>query len=317
MAENLPLLHDTIDSLKRDLSTKQHLPFEMLKAILFWKERDKKKLFQTLSHIWENRSKYEDSKYDGLIYFDLQSSLFMRSDMTAESIVNDCIINKALLNQKIISKSSNYQTSPSKAILSGIGAFLSKTAYEEGRFEDALSIASDSVTLCPQNSNAHFRLGVILLDFWITNSDDYLLGKGIIHLNLGIGHYPWHLVEILPRLLAYPELDQKIFNGKSHEVYLKFSQRIRTDRKHVSNLAIDPKSVAYLRNKLGLGPHQTAFEEIEAALDVADLNISEDNFRILNVVKPLCNSLVENEEPMRPPLPPKSLVASLLLKLKL
>lgn len=304
----------TLQAAEAQSEPSKSLPLKLLLALQSWHENDHIEFIKQLEDIWDMKEVFQDTKEDGLVYFDLQSNLFMRAHMAPESLLNDTEINKSLLHLK--ENTGQKSLSTTDVLLSGIGAYLSEISYMENNFKKALSLAQEALSYCQNNPNACYRYGLLLLDAWIIKPSDSLLITGRQYWEYGICHYPWHMCHILERLAEYPDLDQQLFDGESYVVYLKFMQRIRTDRKHVSDYSLPKEAIPYLRYKLGLRHNETSIDLIKSALHSHNLILSEAEFLHPHILTPLCENSANRNGSSLPFVPAKSLIDDLLADTK-
>jgi len=260
---------------------------ELLPAYCSWILGWPEDFVERLQAIWTERGSFQPLDWDALAFFDLKLATWLRRSFVSDALVHCAHISCALAKRGRLPPDAS--VSPRDVLLSGVGAFLAGRAFEAGDLERAIDLANSALAYAPDNFVAQQVAGKAKLLRWVQGAEaEFEEGEKLWRAS--VEAWPWFLPEIFPYFLTYPKLDERLLEGNSHEVFLKFVQRVRTDRAHVSDLRIPVCSRGYLRDKLALRIDPITFDvgEVERKIKDLGLRFSEPEFFRRNIVLPLC-----------------------------
>lgn len=234
--------------------------------------------FDRLSDIWTKRDLFVSSPADGLVWFDFTLGVWLRHYFVSEALYNDAVIMGMVTDHHDGHCPGAPQAPPLAVLLGGVGACLAYRALHDGHWAKAMELASEAGRLHPRNPVAkHVQaLSTLAMD----------RGDALAAAEDAVFQWPWYLPEVLARLQGKPDLDRHFLDGRAEVDYLRFFQRVHSDRRFVASLHLPRPARGYLRWKLGIG----AGASVKGILDILtrrDLLVGPFDSVLPNVVLPL------------------------------
>jgi len=269
------------------MSAADSLTASLIQAFAAWVLENRDSFAERMRLIWRNRESFQPCEWDALPFFDLKLATYLRRSFVSDALVQQAHICCALARAGRLPSAAS--ASPRDVLLSGVGAFLAGLAYEQGDFREAAELAGSALAYFQKNFVAQQIVGRGELRSW-AEGEGGDFEKGELLWRDSVEVWPWYLPEIFPTLRKFPDLDARLLEGESHRVFLRFAQRVRTDRAYVANLGIPICSRAYLRKKLAfeIDPAAFEFDKMARALEDHGLRCSEPEFFRRHIVLPLC-----------------------------
>ncbi|MGE5475841.1 MAG: hypothetical protein ACM3Q1_04245 [Bacteroidales bacterium] len=260
------------------------LPWRLTQAFCLLMSGDEGAGYSHLEAIWAERASFVASPWDGLVWFDFVLGVWLRHYFLSEAHFTNAAIAQAVAEHGGAEWLSETHPPPKDVLLSGVAASLAYRAVARGNHGRARELADEALVLHPGNYVAKHVGALVGV---ISGS----LPESARALEAGaeaISFWPWYLPELLPFLRRRPELDALLFDGRAEVHYLKFFQRVRTDRQFVSSLHLPRSARGYVRDKLGI--RAEAGMEAPAVLECLrqnGLDLSPVESLACNVILPL------------------------------
>ncbi|WP_425405103.1 glycosyltransferase family protein [Hwanghaeella sp.] len=228
---------------------KKDLPGAFLRVAETWVNRQRSSFEAACAAIWSNRASYADQDLDGLAVPDFWLAVFLnRLGLPLGRLYEDAVG----------ARTGHLPRTEGRLLIAALGMVGAERAWADGDHLTALERGEQVSGLDPSNhASVTLRLLCALRKGDVPTTD--LLDDW----HDRIGHYPWHLPRVMALLTAKPDIDPHLSNGRLHEVYLRFIQRMRDSRPLLSPARLPAGAAAYTAWKLELSADATEADVLD------------------------------------------------------